>query len=188
MDECLEKTPIFFFFFKQKTAYEIRPRDWSSDVCSSDLEHGGMKTNVIPDTVDLQVDIRTLPGYSGDDVRAQLKEALGDLADKVEIAADSNNPSTESPMDTQLWDVLRKGTRALVPASDTVPFLIVGATDARFMRKIGTTSYGYGLLSPKIPFNEFAGMFHGDNERVDQESLRLSTELWKAATIPDRLV
>ena len=29
-----------FFFFKQKTAYEIRPRDWSSDVCSSDhIEH-----------------------------------------------------------------------------------------------------------------------------------------------------
>src|ERR1043165_7249711 len=28
-----------FFFFKQKTAYEIRPRDWSSDVCSSDLLH-----------------------------------------------------------------------------------------------------------------------------------------------------
>src|SRR5213594_2668542 len=28
----------FFFFFKQKTAYEISVRDWSSDVCSSDLE------------------------------------------------------------------------------------------------------------------------------------------------------
>src|ERR1043165_10025059 len=28
---------VVFFFFKQKTAYEIRPRDWSSDVCSSDL-------------------------------------------------------------------------------------------------------------------------------------------------------
>src|SRR5881275_826021 len=27
----------FFFFFKQKTAYEIVPCDWSSDVCSSDL-------------------------------------------------------------------------------------------------------------------------------------------------------
>jgi len=27
----------FFFFFKQKTAYEIRSGDWSSDVCSSDL-------------------------------------------------------------------------------------------------------------------------------------------------------
>src|SRR3546814_2717189 len=29
---------IFFFFFKQKTAYEMRISDWSSDVCSSDLK------------------------------------------------------------------------------------------------------------------------------------------------------
>src|ERR1051326_9509022 len=28
---------MFFFFFKQKTAYEIKECDWSSDVCSSDL-------------------------------------------------------------------------------------------------------------------------------------------------------
>src|SRR5213075_3596487 len=31
---------LFFFFFKQKTAYEITRRDWSSDVCSSDLGPG----------------------------------------------------------------------------------------------------------------------------------------------------
>src|SRR3546814_9707424 len=30
-----------FFFFKQKTAYEMRISDWSSDVCSSDLTRGG---------------------------------------------------------------------------------------------------------------------------------------------------
>src|SRR3546814_3450019 len=29
-----------FFFFKQKTAYEMRISDWSSDVCSSDLDQG----------------------------------------------------------------------------------------------------------------------------------------------------
>src|SRR3546814_5573259 len=29
---------LFFFFFKQKTAYELRISDWSSDVCSSDLQ------------------------------------------------------------------------------------------------------------------------------------------------------
>src|SRR3546814_8405035 len=28
---------VYFFFFKQKTAYELRISDWSSDVCSSDL-------------------------------------------------------------------------------------------------------------------------------------------------------
>src|SRR3546814_7572974 len=30
---------FLFFFFKQKTAYEMRISDWSSDVCSSDLKH-----------------------------------------------------------------------------------------------------------------------------------------------------
>src|SRR3546814_9289060 len=33
---------IFFFFFKQKTAYELRISDWSSDVCSSDLQASGV--------------------------------------------------------------------------------------------------------------------------------------------------
>src|SRR3546814_5858123 len=31
---------IMVFFFKQKTAYEVRISDWSSDVCSSDLRNG----------------------------------------------------------------------------------------------------------------------------------------------------
>src|SRR3546814_10727746 len=35
----------FFFFFKQKTAYEMRISDWSSDVCSSDLR--GLKPHTI---------------------------------------------------------------------------------------------------------------------------------------------
>src|SRR3546814_1565846 len=33
---------VFVFFFKQKTAYEMRISDWSSDVCSSDLEEWGV--------------------------------------------------------------------------------------------------------------------------------------------------
>src|SRR3546814_8959275 len=32
---------VFVFFFKQKTAYELRISDWSSDVCSSDLRRSG---------------------------------------------------------------------------------------------------------------------------------------------------
>src|SRR3546814_8941974 len=33
----MSSVSLFFFFFKQKTAYEMRISDWSSDVCSSDL-------------------------------------------------------------------------------------------------------------------------------------------------------
>src|SRR5216117_1634806 len=41
---------FFFFFFKQKTAYDIRKGDWSSDVCSSDLDvgfFGGIKLGYV---------------------------------------------------------------------------------------------------------------------------------------------
>src|SRR3546814_9417259 len=34
---------VCFFFFKQKTAYEMRISDWSSDVCSSDLGRRGIR-------------------------------------------------------------------------------------------------------------------------------------------------
>src|SRR3546814_9295446 len=34
---CMIPLSFFFLFFKQKTAYEMRISDWSSDVCSSDL-------------------------------------------------------------------------------------------------------------------------------------------------------
>src|SRR3546814_20312640 len=38
-----------FFFFKQKTAYEMRISDWSSDVCSSDLGTNIIKTRTVGD-------------------------------------------------------------------------------------------------------------------------------------------
>src|SRR3546814_1287387 len=37
LDVVFDYVGVIFFFFKQKTAYEMRISDWSSDVCSSDL-------------------------------------------------------------------------------------------------------------------------------------------------------
>jgi len=141
--------------------------------------HGGTKTNIIPDVVDLQLDIRTLPGQHSQDVRLQLEEALGDLAPQVEITWISTDDASESPVETPLWDSLRRATEALVPGSTTAPFIQVGATDARFFRRMGTVAYGAGIFSPKISFADFVSMFHGNNERIDVESIKLGTEFWK---------
>src|SRR3546814_10102839 len=40
---------LCFFFFKQKTAYEMRISDWSSDVCSSDLRDDGLFYRLLPE-------------------------------------------------------------------------------------------------------------------------------------------
>src|SRR3546814_5209934 len=42
-DRCIY---FMFFFFKQKTAYEMRISDWSSDVCSSDLQAGASDAEI----------------------------------------------------------------------------------------------------------------------------------------------
>ena len=144
------------------------------------VAHGGTKTNVIPDRVDLQIDIRTLPGQTLPDVQAMLDEALGDLADRVEMVESHDDPSTSSTTDSPLWDSLARVSRSFYEGSHLVPMLSVGATDARFFRRLGATAYGFGLFSQKLTFEDFGRMFHGDDERVDTDSLRLSTELWEA--------
>jgi acetylornithine deacetylase/succinyl-diaminopimelate desuccinylase-like protein len=92
----------------------------------------------------------------------------------------ANDPSSASPIETPLWDTLERVAGPLAGGATNIPFLTVGATDARFFRRKGVTSYGFGLFSPRLSFEAFSTMFHGDDERVDQESLRLSTELWQA--------
>jgi acetylornithine deacetylase/succinyl-diaminopimelate desuccinylase-like protein len=141
--------------------------------------HGGTKTNVIPDLVELEVDIRTLPGQTGEEALDQLREALGDLADQVEVES-NDDPSTESPIETPLWDSLSRVTKRLVPDSGLVPFLMVGGTDNRFFRRVGSVGYGFALFSRRVTFEDYATMFHGNDERVDVASLALSEQLWEA--------
>ncbi len=139
---------------------------------------GGTKTNVIPDKVEIEVDIRTLPGQRGADIRKLLDDALGDLAAQVQITSFDENESTASPTETPMWDAMDRVSQRLVEGSGLVPFLTVGATDARFFRRKGSVAYGYGLFSRKLSFDDYASMFHGNDERVDIDSLVLSTKLW----------
>ena len=143
------------------------------------VAHGGTKTNVIPDRVDLQVDMRTLPGQGGDVARDLLLDAIGDLADRVEISS-NDDPSSSSAIDTPLWDALSRVSARLCEGSALVPTVMTGGTDNRFFRRAGSIGYGFGLFSQRIRFEDYAKMFHGHDERVDQESLDLSTQLWLA--------
>src|SRR3546814_19180068 len=59
---------VFFFFFKQKTAYELRISDWSSDVCSSDLIDAGQIdqfTELLETQFDLAAGYQRAHGHAG---------------------------------------------------------------------------------------------------------------------------
>src|SRR3546814_15979924 len=73
---------LFIFFFKQKTAYELRISDWSSDVCSSDLSAEVAKREL--------AHAATHDGLTGLPNRSTATEWLGaELAD----ASDSGDPA-----------------------------------------------------------------------------------------------
>ncbi len=71
---------------------------------SPNIAHGGSKVNVIPDRVEIDVDIRSLPGVEQHEVEAMIAEALGDLADRVTVQtpSDRRRGGTLSPTNTPL--------------------------------------------------------------------------------------
>jgi acetylornithine deacetylase/succinyl-diaminopimelate desuccinylase-like protein len=147
---------------------------------SPNLVRGGSKVNTVPDRVEIDVDVRALPGVTPAEVDAMLDQALGDLRSRVTVESLEREEGSLTSPDTPLIDTLRRVTQALVPGSHIVPRLTVGATDARFFRRAGIPAYGFGLHSARIPHAEYPLMFHGNDERVDVDSLRLSAEMWQA--------
>jgi acetylornithine deacetylase/succinyl-diaminopimelate desuccinylase-like protein len=156
-----------------RLAWSATHTTFSPNVC-----HGGVKTNVIPDTVDVEVDIRTVPGDSEDEVRRHLDKALGGLAEEVEVERLFSKPASVSPTGTPLWDVLGRVVDAHYPGARLLPRMIVGFTDAPYFRERGAIAYGFGLFSRALTAEAMGGRFHGNDERVDVESLALTTQAW----------
>ncbi|MDY7103364.1 MAG: peptidase dimerization domain-containing protein [Actinomycetota bacterium] len=145
---------------------------------SPNLLAGSMKTNVIPELVEIGVDVRTLPGEGTEDVRAHLDAALGDLSDRVEVEIVMDDAATISRTGTPLWDSLQRSIRRPFPTARLTPQMSVGFTDARVYRDRGSVAYGAALFSPSLDAGSFALRFHGNDERIDVESLDLTTNLW----------
>jgi acetylornithine deacetylase/succinyl-diaminopimelate desuccinylase-like protein len=145
---------------------------------SPNVMHGGNKTNIIPDSVEIEVDIRTVPGTTADDVNRHLVDALGDMASEVEISPLHNDIASSSPIDNPMWECLQRQVHVVDPNADIFPTLLVGGTDARFFRQKGAVGFGAGLFSPGLTMKEFGSRFHGHDERIDVGSLGLTAGLW----------
>ena len=156
-----------------KYAWSATHTTFSPNMC-----HGGVKTNVIPDVVNVEVDIRTIPGDDEEEVRRHLDKALADLSEEVEVEKLFSKPASMSPTGTPLWDVLGKVVGSHYPGARLVPRMIVGFTDAPYFRERGAIAYGFGLFSRTLTAEAMSGRFHGNDERVDVESLGLTTQAW----------
>src|SRR3546814_6080704 len=97
----------YFFFFKQKTAYEMRISDWSSDVCSSDLRHD-------PHLRITKLALERRRGYEAGEGE-QLAQATSCFHQKVTVTQSEQ----ESTASTHAEDGLNTGARQLPQAGVT---------------------------------------------------------------------
>src|SRR3546814_11606765 len=119
---------LFFFFFKQKTAYELRISDWSSDVCSSDLQSEAIGTLV--QRIDAGLRGRLRIGFVG----SMLYRGLPDLLAAMRAALpDVEHVLSELNSHDQL-EAVRRGDRKRVVLGKRV-WVRVGPGGARNIKK-----------------------------------------------------
>ena len=133
--------------------------------------NAGTKINVIPSVAEAKCDARLLPGFTADDL---LRELRAFLDRDVEIEFQDNTPGREADHRTPLFETIKRVMARYVPDAPVLPYLVVGATDARHVTKLGTRVYGFCPL--RAPMEELDSV-HGHNERIALENLEFGTRV-----------
>ncbi|MGQ4427835.1 M20/M25/M40 family metallo-hydrolase, partial [Streptomyces violaceoruber] len=121
----------------------------------------GYKVNVIPGEATAHIDGRYLPGYE-EEFLADVDRILGPHVRREDVHA---NKAVETTFDGALVDAMQSALVAEDPAAKAVPYMLSGGTDAKSFDELGIRGFGFAPL--KLPPElDFAGMFHGVDERV----------------------
>lgn len=124
---------------------------------------GSPKDNVLPSQAKAAVNFRILPGDSVAGVLAHMRGVIGD--DRVELTP--RNPQVEpSPISSTsdtAWAIVSRTVRQSYPDAIVTPYLVLGATDSRYMRRV--TPNVYRFSGTRIEKSDLERV-HGTNERV----------------------
>jgi acetylornithine deacetylase/succinyl-diaminopimelate desuccinylase-like protein len=131
----------------------------------------GSKINVIPSIAEAQCDARLIPGQTSDTLRRELDPIIGNA---VEIEFNDYAIGRESDHKTPLFETIARVMARYEPRSTVLPYLVVGATDARHVGKLGTHVYGFSPMF--MPTSEL-GRVHGHDERIAIDNLMFGTRV-----------
>ncbi|MFQ6027844.1 MAG: M20/M25/M40 family metallo-hydrolase [Dehalococcoidia bacterium] len=135
------------------------------------MVQGGEKANVIPSEIVVELDGRLLPGFSPEDLIAELQGLVGP---EVELEVLQYDPGPPEP-DMGLFDLLSDILRLADPAGLPVPMLLPGTTDGRLFANLGIQTYGFLPMPLPADFN-FSTTVHGANERIPVAALDFGSE------------
>jgi acetylornithine deacetylase/succinyl-diaminopimelate desuccinylase-like protein len=132
----------------------------------------GYKVNVIPGQATAHVDGRFLPGHE-EEFLAELDHVLGPRVRREDVHSDK---ALETSFDGALVEAMQSALRAEDPIARAVPYCLSGGTDAKSFADLGIRCFGFAPLQLP-PGLDFAGMFHGVDERVPIDGLKFGVRV-----------
>ncbi|MET9446982.1 M20/M25/M40 family metallo-hydrolase [Streptomyces cinerochromogenes] len=132
----------------------------------------GYKVNVIPGEATAHIDGRFLPGHE-EEFLADLDRLLGPNVRREDVHADK---ALETSFDGALVEAMQSALLAEDPTAKAIPYMLSGGTDAKSFDDLGIRGFGFAPL--KLPPElDFAGMFHGVDERVPVDGLQFGVRV-----------
>jgi acetylornithine deacetylase/succinyl-diaminopimelate desuccinylase-like protein len=165
--------PLVFRLLKPSLTADTTIDAMLKDTLSVTVLRAGGKENIIPDRAEATLDVRLLPDHDPQAFLDDLKRRIGDPRVEIERIL-SPEAAKISQTDSKFFETLSGVLRELVPQGITVPMLTPGTTDSCFFRRKGVNAYG---LFPAIITPGELARFHGIDERLSLDNLRLGTEI-----------
>jgi acetylornithine deacetylase/succinyl-diaminopimelate desuccinylase-like protein len=129
---------------------------------------GSPQTNVIPDVSWANLDVRLLPGEDPKEFLETMRRVVDDPHVEVE-PLDGFAVGNSSPINTELYDSIRRVSEHYHPGASVLPRLASGYNESQRYRPLGIISYGY---SPYASTLDESGTEHAPNERIRIEEVR----------------
>ncbi len=139
------------------------------------MTQGSPQANVLPQRAAATVNFRILPGNSIADVEKHIRRVIRNKDIDVKLLG-GNEPSIVSPVDTPTMDAIKKICVGMFNMSSPVPFVVMGATDARHYQNVTDTIYRF---SPFVMSPDILMLAHGTDERMPVEGLENGIAFFK---------
>jgi acetylornithine deacetylase/succinyl-diaminopimelate desuccinylase-like protein len=133
--------------------------------CVATQLEGGHAMNALPQLAAATVNCRVLPEDSAEYVQGTLQKIVADDHVSIKVIGDAA-AGPASPMRPDLLKAVSDTTNKLWPGVPTVPTMVMGATDGKYLRIAGIPTYGV----QGIFFDSNDIRFHGRDERVPVQS------------------
>ncbi|MFF7973052.1 M20/M25/M40 family metallo-hydrolase [Streptomyces sp. NPDC007905] len=134
--------------------------------------NAGYKVNVIPGEATAHIDGRFLPGHE-EEFLTDLDRLLGPHVRREDVHTDK---AVETSFDGALVEAMQSALLAEDPTAKAIPYMLSGGTDAKSFDDLGIRGFGFAPL--KLPPElDFAGMFHGVDERVPVDGLKFGVRV-----------